>query len=157
MPPFVSRVGVFVDETIEKVNDITSRCQLDYVQLHGNESPDFCLKCHAKVIKAISVKEKVDLESVSQYSGIVTSILLDSKVPDKVGGTGKIFDWGLAIIAKEYYIPLILSGGLCKENIVKAVQLVNPYAIDLCSGVESVPGTKDYQKLKEFFDIVKVI
>ena len=149
LPPFFSSVGVFVNEDIEVLNQIVQDCHLDFVQLHGDESVDYCMQVKAKVIKAIRVDSLEDIQKISAYQGVVSAILLDTKVPDAYGGTGKVFDWGLALAAKDFEVPIILSGGLKMDNIKKAVQLVNPYAVDFNSGVEQEPGKKDYNKMQE--------
>jgi len=155
VPPFVSVVGVFVDHTKEEIDDISRRCRLDVIQLHGHESPSFCMSMERRVIKAIPVGGPEDLALISQYQGMVSAILLDTKVQEIEGGTGKTFDWGLALKAKEYEIPLILAGGITAQNIEKACRLVNPYAIDLSSGVESEPGKKDYSKMQEVITLAR--
>lgn len=157
LPPFISTVGVFVNEDPGTVNDIVRSCKLDFVQLHGEETSDYCRKMNAKVIKALRVAELSDIEIIPEYQGSVTSILLDTKSDDLYGGTGKVFDWGLALSAKDFDVPIILAGGLSSDNINKAVQLVNPYAVDINSGVESKPGIKDYNKIQEILDIIKAI
>lgn len=155
LPPFTHVVGVFVNSTKEEIEEITERCRLNLIQLHGDESPQFCMEMPRKVIKAFRVSELEDLLPVSKYQGMVSAILLDTKVTGMYGGTGKTFDWGLGIKAKEYEIPVILSGGINGKNIGKAIQLVNPYAVDLSSGVESEPGKKDYEKMKEIVELAK--
>tara|TARA_A100001015_G_C14935052_1_gene690075 strand:- start:447 stop:1061 length:615 start_codon:yes stop_codon:yes gene_type:complete len=148
IPPFIHTVGVFVNSDVEHIQQTIDQCRLTSVQLHGQESPSFCLQFNVPVIKAIPVKTKDDLITIPQYKGIVSGILLDTKVENVHGGTGKTFDWGLALEAKEYDVPLILSGGININNISKALKMVQPYAIDLCSGVEKEPGLKDYHKMK---------
>ncbi|RAP31747.1 phosphoribosylanthranilate isomerase [Candidatus Marinamargulisbacteria bacterium SCGC AG-343-D04] len=155
LPPFISSVGVFVNEDADRVNDITKSCKLDFVQLHGDESPEYCMKMDAKVIKAIRVGGLDDIQKIPQFQGSVTSILLDTKSEGSYGGTGKVFDWGLALSAKDFDVPIILSGGLDVDNIKKAVQLVNPYAVDINSGVESEPGVKDYNKIQDIISVLK--
>ena len=153
---FVNRVGVFVNQPIELVNDMAKRCKLDYVQLHGDESVEFCQQCHVKVIKAFRVSKLDDINDISRYQGFVNAVLLDTKINGEYGGTGQSFDWSIAIAARDYDIPLILSGGINITNVKKAVELVNPYAIDLSSGVEELPGKKDYQKMEELMRYLRV-
>lgn len=153
MPPFVSLVGVFVDQSAEEIDEIVTRCKLDIVQLHGNESPGFCMQMKRRVIKVFRVQDLSDLSPIPQYQGMVSAICLDTKVRDKEGGTGQTFDWGVAIKAKEFDMPLILSGGITAQNINKAAQLVNPFSIDLASGVEVSPGKKDYNKMQEIIQL----
>ncbi|NQY75146.1 MAG: phosphoribosylanthranilate isomerase [Candidatus Margulisbacteria bacterium] len=157
LPPFVSIVGVFVDQEKEYIDDVIKRCKLDIVQLHGLESPKFCLSMRRRVIKAISIDDPSDLEQASQYQGMISALLLDTKAESIQGGTGKTFDWGLALKAKEYHIPLILAGGVTAENMKKAVHMVNPYAIDMCSGTEKSPGQKDYNKMQEVIELAKFL
>ena len=155
LPPFVSVVGVFVNQSAHEIESIVRACRLDVVQLHGQESPDFCQSLSRRVIKAFRVSEPEDLIGIDAYQGYVSSFLLDTKVHNMDGGTGKIFDWGLALKAKEYETPLILAGGINAQNLNKAFQMVNPYAVDLSSSVESYPGKKDYHKMQEIISIAK--
>ena len=155
LPPFVSLVGVFVDQPVEEVKDIMSRCRLDLAQLHGDESPAECMAIGRRVIKAFQVSEPEDLAAIAAYQGLVSAMLLDTKIADLKGGTGQTFDWGLAISAKENDIPLILAGGINSDNIKKAVKMVNPYALDISSGVESEPGKKDYNKMQDIIALAK--
>ncbi len=155
LPPFISVVGVFVNTGKDEIDETVRRCKLDIVQLHGQESPEFCQSIQRRVIKAFPIAVPEDLELISPYQGIVSSILLDTKVQNMEGGTGKIFDWGLALKAKSHEIPLILAGGINAQNIKKAHQLVSPYAVDLSSSVEIEPGKKDYNKMKEIIHLAK--
>ena len=154
-PPFVSRVGVFVNMPLEEVDSVVQQCNLDYVQLHGDEDIDYCIKCNTKVIKVFRIENIEDISEISKYQGVVSSILLDTKSKELYGGTGKHFDWGIAIAAKEYQMPMILSGGLNAENIEKAIQIVDPFAVDLNSGVETEPGKKDYHKINSIIQLIK--
>ena len=152
LPPFVDSVGVFVNETAEQINKIADHCKLDRVQLHGDESPAFCKKIRRRVIKAIRVKDIQSLKKLSDYP--VSSFLLDTFSEDQYGGTGKVFDWNLAYPAKKYG-PIILAGGLTPINVRQAIQRIQPYGVDVCSGVESQPGIKDHKKMKAFLKNVK--
>ena len=152
LPPFVDSVGVFVNETAEQINKIADRCNLDRVQLHGNESPTFCKKIRRRVIKAIRVKDIQSLKKLSDYP--VSSFLLDTFSEDQYGGTGRVFDWNLAYPAKKYG-PIILAGGLTPINVHQAIQRIQPYGVDVCSGVESQPGIKDHKKMQAFLKNVK--
>ncbi|MBL6722633.1 MAG: phosphoribosylanthranilate isomerase [Candidatus Margulisbacteria bacterium] len=155
LPPFIHVIGVFVNASVDFINEATKRCRLTGIQLHGQESPEFCLKFHLPVIKAIPVKNKEDIYCIPQYKGCVNGILLDTKAQNVHGGTGKTFDWGLAIEAKAYDVPLILSGGINATNISKAIKMVSPYGIDICSGLEKEPGIKDYNKMKLLLDAIQ--
>tara|TARA_B100000427_G_scaffold329821_1_gene348174 strand:- start:6689 stop:7300 length:612 start_codon:yes stop_codon:yes gene_type:complete len=155
LPPFVTTVGVFVNHDVAEVNSILDECKLDMAQLHGYESPEYCMKITSRIIKAIHVSDIADIEKIGGYQGLVSGILLDTKTDVGYGGSGISFDWGLALAAKDYDLPLILSGGVNVDNLDKAIQLVNPYAIDVASGIESFPGKKDYNKMKEFISLLK--
>jgi len=148
LPPFVSRVGVFVDETVENVSAISRLAGLSAVQLHGTESPDMCRALPSPVIKAFRVQDQNSLSGFEKYH--VSAFLLDSYVPDQPGGTGSKFNWDLAVKAKSFGRPIILAGGLTPENITDAITKTTPYAVDVSSGVESSPGRKDHKKLREF-------
>lgn len=152
LPPFVDSVGVFVNETAEQINKISDHCKLDRVQLHGDESPAFCKKIRRRVIKVIRVKDIQSLKKLSDYP--VSSFLLDTFSEDQYGGTGKVFDWNLAYSAKKYG-PIILAGGLTPINVRQAIQRIQPYGVDVCSGVESQPGIKDHKKMQTFLKNVK--
>jgi phosphoribosylanthranilate isomerase len=151
LPPFVNRVGVFVNETAEKINRIADRCGLDAVQLHGDESPALCKKIKCRVIKAVRVKDAASLKAMSHYK--VDGFLLDTYKEDQWGGTGKVFDWELAARAKKYG-PVIIAGGLNPRNVKAAIQQVQPYGVDVSSGVEQSPGIKDPKKVKAFLKAV---
>ena len=149
IPPFVSTVGVFVDADISDMNQIADQCGLDYLQLHGVESPELCQQLSRPVIKAIRVSEMQDLDGILAYESHVSAILLDTKVSGQEGGTGKVFDWKLACLAQEKCsVPIILAGGISDKNIESAVQMVNPYGIDLSSGIEGVPREKSVDKMR---------
>jgi len=149
LPPFVSRVGVFVNEDEEKVMKIARTCSLTSLQFHGEEPPSYCEKFKGwKVIKAFRVKDERILKEILSYK--VDAYLLDTYSADKRGGTGKTFNWEIAKKVSSLGVPVILSGGLNPENVVQAIVKVKPYAVDVNSGVEKEKGEKDYQKLKDF-------
>ena len=152
LPPFVDTVGVFVDETAEQINKIADYCNLDIIQLHGDESPTFCKKIRRRVIKAFRIK---DMQSVEKLSGfLVCGFLLDTFSENLHGGTGKVFDWNLVLPAKKFG-PVIMAGGLTPNNVQQAVRQVRPYGVDVCSGVESEPGIKDHKKVRAFLKNAK--
>jgi len=154
LPPFVQKVGVFVNEVPSLILKIVKETGLTAVQLHGEEIPDFCSSLlPLTVIKGIRVKEEIDIKILQAYAN-VSAYLLDSFVEGNKGGTGKVFDWELALYAKKHGKPVILSGGLTPTNIQKALEKVSPYGVDVSSGVESKPGKKDKKKVKDF--ILKV-
>lgn len=146
LPPFITTVGVFVNEDPAEMKRIMEMTGINILQLHGEESPDVC-EMWPKVIKAFRVRNFTDLEPLRKYR--VAAYLLDAYSPQSYGGTGQIFNWDIAVEAKRYG-NVILSGGLCSENIQKAIAWVNPYGVDASSGLEKSRGRKDYEKLKTF-------
>jgi len=150
LPPLVTTVGVFVDEDKTTLENIVSYTGLDIVQLHGSESPEY-LNSSRKTIKAIRVKDLADLEVLNKYSA-AAAFLLDTYSPESIGGTGHVFNWEIAVEAKKLG-RIILAGGLTADNIEEAVKLVQPYAVDVASGVEgSIKGKKDHKKLRLFIE-----
>ena len=147
LPPFVTTVGLFVNESIPRIRRTMAAARLDVVQLHGDEQPEDCLIEPLRVVKALRVKDAASLQGVNQYQ--VSALLLDAFCDEAYGGTGKQFDWQLAKRLTGQ-LPLILAGGLNPENVIDAVRQVNPYAVDVSSGVEARPGKKDHQKVAEF-------
>lgn len=151
LPPFISRVGVFVNLPAAEVEQIAGYTGLDTVQLHGDESPEYCKAINGyKVIKSFSVSNGHDLERARMYE--VDGYLLDTPAQGLRGGTGIAFDWRLA--AGFSAGPLVLAGGLNPENVRQAINLVRPYAVDVSSGVET-EGQKDINKIKHFVRRVK--
>ena len=153
LPPFVSSVGVFVNEKEDRVREISADCCLDILQFHGNESPDFCSHFDKKVIKAFSINDRKYLEVIPSYQ--VSAVLLDTYYEEIYGGGGKAFNWELASESKRFAGRVILAGGLDPANVLKAIQMVEPYGVDVSSGVESKPGKKDHVKLEKFIKTVK--
>jgi phosphoribosylanthranilate isomerase len=146
--PFVASVGVFVNQPADRVREIHEQIGLSAVQLHGDESPDYCSSlAPLKAIKAFRIRGGFDPASVKSYP--VTAVLLDAGVPGYFGGTGQSFDWRVALDVKQY-APVALAGGLTAQNVAEAVRGVRPWAIDVCSGVETEPGRKDFEKMKRF-------
>lgn len=152
LPPFVSTVGLFVNENPDLVRQIMSDCGLAYAQLHGEESPQYCAELRLPVVKAIRVRSRENLANLSAYR--VKAILLDTYVEGKIGGTGTTFDWALAIEATSWG-PIVLAGGLTPDNVGEAISRVRPYGVDVSSGVEISPGVKDHAKVKAFVENVK--
>lgn len=147
LPPFVQAVGLFVNADAGFINDTADRCRLDLVQLHGDEPPDYCDLIRRRVIKAFRVKDITSLDPVRNYC--IAGILLDAFSPKAYGGTGLTFNWEVAQEAGQYG-TVILAGGLTPENVRQAVERVNPYGVDVSSGVETAPGMKDPEKVREF-------
>ncbi len=152
LPPFIETIGVFVNETSDKVNRIAEQCRLTAVQLHGDESPAFCRRVKQRVVKAFRVKDAKSLKGISGYD--VSGFLLDSYNDGRRGGTGQVFDWNLVLRAKKQG-PVILAGGLNPYNVYTAIHRVKPYGVDVCSGVEKSAGVKDPQKISEFIKAVR--
>ena len=153
LPPFITAVGVFVDEDVSNIEKTVSYVGLNAVQLHGSEPPESC-NLSRKVIKAIRIKGLSDVESLNSYKN-VSAYLLDTYSPHAHGGTGHVFNWEVAVDAKKFG-RIILAGGLTPENIVEAVKMVQPYGVDVSSGVEgSCKGKKDHNKLKLFIERAK--
>lgn len=153
LPPDVIKVGVFVDEKVETVNRIISYCGLDMVQLHGMEPPEYCDKVRRPVIKAFRVKDAGIFDDIKSYRGKTEAFLLDTYVSGQTGGTGKTFDWKLAIEAGPLG-KIILAGGLNPENVRVAVETVKPFAVDVSGGVET-KGIKDSEKIMKFIKQAK--
>lgn len=150
LPPFITTVGVFVDEELYKINEIVEKIGLNVVQLHGNESPEFCKGIERKVIKAVRIgKGQMVKIPLQKYS--VSAYLLDTYQEGIPGGTGETFNWEIAKEAKRFG-KIILAGGLTPQNVAEAVRIVMPYGVDVSSGVEEVPGKKDSKKIKDFIE-----
>jgi len=152
LPTFVDTVGIFVNAAGEHVREVAKMCSLNWVQLHGDETPEYCEALRwisAKVMKAIRVKDASDIERANTY--YTDAILLDAFHPEEYGGTGDKFDWNLV---RRLRTRIFLAGGITPENAVEAVE-VGVYGIDLCSGIESSPGRKDYEKMQKLFDNIK--
>ena len=148
VPPFVQTVGLFVNEELATVNAIADQCGLDIVQLHGEESPDYCAGVKRRVIKAFRVKDDSVLDEMAHYH--VAACLLDAWSPAARGGTGTTFNWDIAARATATLNTIILAGGLTPENVAGAIAAVKPYAVDVSSGVESAPRKKDAGMVNRF-------
>lgn len=147
LPPFITSVGVFVNEKPDFIDQIRNFTNIDYVQLHGDESPEVCCQL-SKYIKVIRVRNITDLSVIERYK--CSTFLLDTYTEDSYGGTGQIFNWDIALESKRFG-KIILSGGLTPDNVAKAINYVKPFAVDVSSGVESnVKGKKDAFKIREF-------
>ncbi|MDX8393943.1 MAG: phosphoribosylanthranilate isomerase [Mariprofundales bacterium] len=151
MPPFITAVGLFVNHTQNQIDEVLAQCPLDVLQLHGNESSEFCQAQTRRVIKALPIANKADVRRLNDFS---CSLLLDAKAPAGVfGGTGTSFDWSLLQGVQHNY-PLILAGGLCSANITKALNAHSWWGVDVSSGVELSPGIKDANKMQYFINQV---
>lgn len=154
LPPFVARVGVFVNELEYEIEKAVAECLLDAVQFHGEEPPGFCTKFRAKSIKAIRMRDETTLHGAREYDD-VDALLLDTYTETRRGGTGEVFDWALADEARQIGPPLVLSGGLTPQNVGAAIRRVRPYAVDTASGVEREPGRKDHEQIRRFVESVR--
>ena len=153
LPAPIVKVGVFVDADEDTVYRAIRECGLNLLQFHGGESPEYCLQFGLMSMKAFQVR---DAQSLSRLPDFKTDAwLLDAYSPDKLGGTGEKFNWDLAIEARKLGRPIFLAGGLTPDNVAKAVRHVDPYAVDVSSGVEASPGKKDHGKVKAFIDAAK--
>ena len=153
LPLTARKVGVFVDEDSQQVNDIVSFCGLDMAQLHGRETPDDCRKIFCPVIKGFRVSDAKSLEALEPYRNIVELFLLDTYVPGLAGGSGQTFDWSLARQAAKYGM-ILLAGGLNPENVGSAIKTAMPSGVDVSSGVET-DGRKDLAKIEAFIKQVR--
>ncbi len=153
-PPFVTTVGLFVNAAAEVIHETMSIAGLNIVQLHGDEKAQDCSLSPYPVIKAVRVKDSDSLAGIDQYS--VSALLLDAWSDQAYGGTGEQFDWQLT---KKLTgdMPIVLAGGLTAENVAQAIQVVNPYAVDVSSGVEQCPGRKDHLKVRKFIQQVRAV
>jgi len=161
LPPFISRVGVFVNNSLAEIQRIVDQCGLNHVQLHGDEPAQLCvdLKTWNKscsICKAFRIGEGSPPLKLNDYSQVIDSILFDTYVKDIEGGTGKCFNWEL-INSLQREKPIILAGGLNPDNIVAALKKVAPYAIDINSGIEKAPGIKDHTKLHKLVLQVRAV
>jgi phosphoribosylanthranilate isomerase len=155
LPSFIVSVGVFVNERREDIESMLSYTGVDVVQLHGDETPDMCTLSR-RVVKAFRVKSLDSLAPIEKFRGLVSAFLLDTYTHDTLGGTGRIFNWDVALEAKQFG-RVILAGGLTPDNVAAAVDHVKPYAVDVSSGVELRKGKKDHDKMKHFIERAKSV
>lgn len=153
LPPFITNVGLFVNETVENMEETCRFCGLDAIQLHGNEAPEVLNKLKDfKIIKAFRIQNEKDIDHIKKYKP--DAILLDGYSENKMGGTGTTFDWKIVKRMKTS-TPIIIAGGLTYLNVEQAIKIAKPYGVDVSSGVESKPGQKDKRLIKKFIDAVK--
>jgi phosphoribosylanthranilate isomerase len=155
LPPFIVTVGVLVNEEAAAVRDLAARLGLDWVQCHGQESPEYCRSLGRRVLKAFRIQNEGSLKELASYQGAAQAFLLDTYKKGQVGGTGEIFDWDLARKAQAYG-PIVLAGGLTAANVAQAIEVAQPQAVDVASGVEAAPGKKDLEKLRNFFRAIRI-
>src|SRR5437899_1768278 len=152
LPPFVTAVGVFVNQPLQHVNAVASLVRLGAVQLHGDETRDYAAAVSSPVIKAVPFAPAEDVRVGAWPAS--TTLLLDAHDPVKRGGTGRTIDWtGAAAVAAQRRI--LLAGGLTPDNVREAVTQVRPFGIDVSSGVERTPGIKDHQRIRALFEALR--
>ncbi len=151
LPPFVTPVGVFVNQPSDYVNEVAVAAGLGAVQLHGDETAAYAGRMTRPVLKSVALAESGD-EAIDRWLS-QTMLLLDAHDPVRRGGTGRSVDWtrAAAVAARR---PVVLAGGLTPDNVVEAISRVQPFGIDVSSGVEVTPGIKDHRRLKRLFDAV---
>ena len=153
LPPFVSVVGLFVNETAEVINDILSHISIDILQFHGDEDRAFCEQFHRPYLKAVRVQTTDDVQAALRNFPTARAILFDAFIEGAYGGTGHTFDWSL--LPKQSNTHWILSGGLTPENIVSAIQKTGATAVDISSGLESSAGIKSHEKINAFMQAIQ--
>jgi phosphoribosylanthranilate isomerase len=154
LPPFVAAIGVFVNYADpQALEDFAVSIRLDAVQLHGDETPDYCSMINrVQVIKAIHMNETFQVNSLQNYP--VSAFLLDAYSPTEFGGTGRVFNWSQAAGA-DAFGHIILAGGLNPDNVPAAIEELHPFAVDVSSGIEAEPGKKDYASMRRFVEAVQ--
>ena len=154
------KVGVFVNQPLDDVNQIAKQTGLDYVQLHGDESVEYCELVEKPIIKVIHIEEETVeyllKHQIEQYAEVADFLLFDTKIDGLWGGSGKSFDWSI-FRELEISAPFFLSGGLSVDNIKEAIETVHPYAIDVSSSLEQKPGLKDFGKIEAFMDEIRAL
>ena len=153
LPPFVVKVGVFVNADEDQVMRAVGECGLNLLQFHGDESPEYCLQFGVMSMKAFRIRNAESLKALPAYR--TDAWLLDAYVADKIGGTGESFNWDLAVEANKFGRPIFLAGGLTPDNVAAAVRKVRPYAVDVSGGVEKEPGRKDHAKVRAFIEAAR--
>jgi phosphoribosylanthranilate isomerase len=153
LPPFVVKVGVFVDADEDLVMRAIGDCSLNLLQFHGDETPEYCAQFGLMSMKAFRIRDVESLTALPAYP--TEAWLLDAFVKGKPGGTGEKFNWNLALEAKKFGKPIFLAGGLTPANVAAAIEKVQPYGVDVSSGVEASPGKKDPAKVKAFIKAAK--
>ena len=148
LPPFVTIVGLFVDKQRQEIERICQAVPINLLQFHGDESVEDCIGFTIPYIKAIKVRTNSDVEIAETEYISAQAILVDTYKKGVAGGTGELFDWSL--LPKVHNKPLILAGGLTPKNIRKAIQAVQPYAVDVSGGVELKKSIKDHEKVSQF-------
>ncbi len=157
LPPFVLPVGVFVNHDQETIRNVFDECGLALAQLHGDETPTFCESLGRPVLRALRLRDRGSLLALAEYKGRmgVRGFVVDSFSSETYGGTGQTVDWSLAYEVAQA-APILLAGGLTPGNVQEAVRRVQPYGVDVSSGVEGSPGKKDHEKIRAFAQTVRL-
>ncbi|MBL7685511.1 MAG: phosphoribosylanthranilate isomerase [Deltaproteobacteria bacterium] len=155
IPSSIPKVGVFVNEERELVLDLACQLELDYLQFHGDESPEYCNAIGRDWFKACRLMEESALEHIPEYD--CDFLLVDAGVNGQYGGTGEQADWDLARRSKNFGKKIILAGGLTPSNVQVAIATVQPFGVDVASGVEKKPGVKDHRKMEDFINKAKSV
>ena len=155
LPPFILKAGVFLDASEDVVLRAIGDCGLNLLQFHGQETPEYCTQFGLMSMKAFRIRDAASLTSLQNYA--TDAWLLDAFSADKLGGTGEKFNWELAIEAKKSGRPIFIAGGLTPDNVAGAVQMVQPFGVDVSSGVEAAPGKKDHGKVREFIKAARSV
>ena len=150
LPPFVNRVGLFVNANPSFIDEVLCEVPLDTLQFHGDEEVIDCTQYQMPFIKSVRVSLDTNVSQIADDFSQASGLLLDSYNSHTYGGTGEVFDWSLACV--EIQLPVILAGGLNSDNVAEAIKQVRPYAVDASSGVESEPGVKDVDKIRAFIN-----
>ena len=153
LPPHVMRVGVFVNAEEAFVHQALTECMLNILQFHGDETPEECSRYPVMTLKAFRVQGEETLAQLEAYPS--AGYLLDAYVKDALGGTGATFNWDLAVRAQKFGKPIFLAGGLTPGNVAEAVRKVQPFGVDVSSGVEIEPGRKDAEQMRTFVAAAK--
>lgn len=153
LPPHVTVVGLFVNATAAEIRTVLDTVRIDLLQFHGGEMPQDCIRYGVPYIKAVRMREGVDLFEIEKVHSSASGLLLDSYQSGVAGGTGMAFDW--ARVPTGLIKPIILAGGLTPDNVAGAIRQVRPYAVDVSGGVESAKGIKDAAKMAAFIQGVK--
>jgi len=157
LPPFVLAVGVFVNHARDTIRDVFDECGLAFAQLHGDETPIFCESLGRPVLRALRLRDRGSLLALAEYKGRmgVRGFVVDGFSTEAYGGTGQTVDWSLAREAAQA-APILLAGGLTPSNVQEAIRQVQPYGVDVSSGVEEGPGKKNHEKIRAFTQAVRL-
>lgn len=153
LPPFTTSVALFVNAEREEIEHVLDNVAIDIIQFHGNESAEFCASFKRPYIKALRMKDGLDLYSLQNEYASARGLLLDTYKKGVPGGTGETFNWEK--VPHDLTIPIILAGGLVADNVAQAIKVARPYAVDVSGGVEASKGKKDSQKIIQFMDNVR--